>query len=124
MPDEDGQLIIDEVQAYANHELLPAMQAIHRQSEINIMTKAAIPGLDDTNASLATELVSHITGLNSTGVVSFGTDAGYFSNAGISTVVFGPGDINRAHKADEYIEVEELKEGLAFLAKLAKYLQV
>jgi len=123
MPGEDGQLIINEVQAYANDELLPAMQAIHPASEIRIITQAPVPALDDSNASRATELVSHITGLNSTGVVSFGTDAGYFSDAGISTVVFGPGDINRAHKADEYIEVEELGEGLAFLEKLAKYLQ-
>ncbi len=122
MPGEDGQLIIDEIQAYANDELLPAMQSIHPLSEINIIAEAPIPALDDSNAAIATELVSSITGLNSTDVVSFGTDAGYFSDAGISTVVFGPGDINRAHKPDEYIEVEELNEGLAFLAKLASHL--
>jgi len=123
LPGEDGQLIIDEIKLYANNELLPAMQAIHPLSEINIITEVPVPALDDTNAALATELVSHITGLNSTDVVSFGTDGGYFSDAGISTVVFGPGDINRAHKADEYIEVEELGQGLEFLAKLAKFLE-
>lgn len=123
MPGEDGQLIIDELQAYAKDELLPGMHAIHPLSEINIITEVCIPALNDSNAALATELVSHITGLNSTDVVSFGTDAGYFSDAGISTVVIGPGDINRAHKADEYIKVEELGESLAFLAQLAQYMR-
>jgi len=79
MPGEDGQLIINEVQTYAKQELLPAMQLVHPLCEINIITEAPVPALNDSNASLATELVSHITGLNSTGVVSFGTDAGYFS---------------------------------------------
>jgi len=123
MPGEDGQLIIDELHAYANDVLLPAMQAIHPPSEINIITKTPVPALDDRNAAPAAELVAQVTGLNSSDVVSFGTDGGYFSDAGISTVIFGPGDINRAHKADEYIEVEELKAGLAFLGKLAKHLQ-
>jgi len=122
MPGDDGEAIIDEIQAYANNELLPAMQAIHPACEINIITEVCVPALNDNNAALASELVSSITGLNSTHAVSFGTDAGYFSDVGISTVVFGPGDINRAHKADEYIEVEELSVGLAFLAKLAKNL--
>lgn len=123
MPGENGQAIIDEIRAFANDELLPAMQSIEPACEINIITEALVPALDDGNAAPATELVSHITGLNSTDVVSFGTDAGYFSDTGISTVVFGPGDINRAHKPDEYIEIEELNEGLAFLTKLAQHLE-
>ena len=75
--------------------------------------------MDDRNAAAATECVSALTGINDTRVVSFGTDAGYFSDDGFSTVVFGPGDINRAHKPDEYIELSELEQGLDFLRKLA-----
>jgi len=66
--------------------------------------------------------VSDLTGLNSRDVVSFGTDAGYFSDAGFSTVVFGPGSISRAHQPNEYIEIGELAQGLDFMDKVAQRL--
>jgi len=55
-------------------------------------------------------------------VVSFGSDAGYFSDAGYSTVLYGPGSISRAHKPDEFIEVSELADGLEFMRKLSVHL--
>lgn len=122
MPGEDGRQIISEVEQYANNEILPTMKAINPAANIKILTNAAIPALDDSNAELAANFVSEITGLNSRDVVSFGTDAGYFSDDGISTVVFGPGSISRAHKPDEYIEVDELAQGLEFLEKVAQKL--
>lgn len=119
MPGEDGSQTIAEIEAYATHHLLPAMKAINPRADIKTITEAAVPALDDRNAEEAASFVSAITGRNSRGVVSFGTDGGYFSDADYSTVIFGPGDINRAHKADEYIEISELVEGLDFLAKVA-----
>ncbi|MEL7256754.1 MAG: acetylornithine deacetylase [Pseudomonadota bacterium] len=122
MPGEDGSLAIAEIEAFAAHDILPAMRAVSNDADICIITEVAVPPLDDRNAAKAAEFVSEITGLNDTGVVSFGTDAGYFSDADYSTVVFGPGDISRAHKADEYIETQELVQGLDFLRKLTKRL--
>ena len=119
MPGEDGAPTIAEIETYANEELLPAMKAVSEKARIDIITEAAVPGLDDRNAAAAAAFVSEITGLNSQGVVSFGTDAGYFSDVGLSTVVFGPGSITRAHQPDEYIEIKELAEGLGFLEKVA-----
>jgi len=124
MPGESGDDIVVEITDYANNELLPDMQAINQNASINIITLAAVPALDDTNAAQAAEFVSRLTGLNSRDVVSFGTDGGYFSDAGLSTVIFGPGDINRAHKADEYIEIDELKAGLKFLEKMSQQLSL
>lgn len=118
MPGEDGAKIIEEIRHYAEQELLPAMRAIHADSDIRVIIEAPVPALDDTHAAKAADFVSQITGQNSREVVSFGTDGGYFSDAGISTVIFGPGSISRAHKADEYIEVEELAQGLKFLEKV------
>lgn len=119
MPGEDGVDTIAEIKAYATNELLPAMQAVNPHTDIQIITEVAVPALDDRNAEAAAAFVSAITGLNSRSVVSFGTDGGYFSDANYSTVVFGPGSIARAHKADEYIEIDELAQGLDFLAGVA-----
>lgn len=122
MPGEDGSETIAEIEAYATHELLPAMKVIDSRADIQNIIEVAVPALDDRNAELAAAFVSSITGLNSRSVVSFGTDGGYFSDADYSTVIFGPGNIARAHKADEYIKMSELAEGLDFLGKVAKRL--
>ena len=119
MPGQDSRAVIAEIEDYATQELLPAMKAISPRAGINIITEVAVPSLDDRNAQAAAAFVSDITGQNSQSVVSFGTDAGYFSDAGLSTVVFGPGTIRRAHGADEYIEITELRQGLDFLSAVA-----
>ena len=53
------------------------------------------------------------------GTVSFGTEAGIYAKAGIPTVVCGPGDIGRAHKADEWIGIDELEEADKMMERLA-----
>ncbi|ARQ00556.1 acetylornithine deacetylase [Pseudorhodoplanes sinuspersici] len=56
------------------------------------------------------------------GTVSFGTEAGLYAKAGIPTVVCGPGDIGRAHKADEWIGIDELAQADAMMKRLAAHL--
>jgi acetylornithine deacetylase len=50
--------------------------------------------------------------------LSFGTEGGLFQSIGIPAVVCGPGLISRAHKADEYVTVDELKDCMSFLERL------
>ena len=44
--------------------------------------------------------------------VGYGTDASTFSHAGIPAVVLGPGDIAQAHTADEWIDLQQLEQGV------------
>ncbi len=41
-------------------------------------------------------------------IVNYGTEAGFFENIGLPTIVCGPGDIAQAHTKDEYIYKEQL----------------
>jgi len=41
--------------------------------------------------------------------VNFWTEASLFSEAGLTALVFGPGDIKQAHTADEWVQLEQLK---------------
>jgi len=118
MPGDDGELLLDDIKDYAFNKLLPQMRLHYPQADIKIITLAKVPGLNHKSAGLAAQLISDVTGLNSTGVVSFGTDAGHFCNADISTVVFGPGSIDQAHKPDEYIEKSQIKACLSFFNRL------
>jgi acetylornithine deacetylase len=49
-----------------------------------------------------------LTGRPALAAVSYGTEAGLYQQAGIDSIICGPGDIGRAHRADEYIEIDEL----------------
>jgi len=122
MPSEDPREVIAEIEDFAARELLPGMRAVHARADIKVITEVSVPSLDDRNAEKAANFVSEITGQNSRGVVSFGTDAGYFSDKGFSTVVCGPGSISRAHAPDEYIKIGELAQGLEFLGNVARRL--
>jgi acetylornithine deacetylase len=50
--------------------------------------------------------------------VPFATEAGRFQAAGIPTVVCGPGSIDQAHQPNEYITLDDLAAGEAFLRRL------
>ena len=52
----------------------------------------------------------------------FGCDMTHFRGIGAEAVILGPGDIDRAHKADEYIELAELEAGRRVYATLLRRL--
>ena len=59
--------------------------------------------------------VLHDMGLNAEPCgVPFGCDASKLSRAGIPSIVFGPGSIDRAHTADEYVEMDQVEQALEF----------
>ena len=41
--------------------------------------------------------------------VAFGSDASKFARAGIASVILGPGSIDQAHTADEYVDVDQVE---------------
>ena len=51
--------------------------------------------------------------------VPFGTDAWALASIGISTVVFGPGSIDQAHTADEWIDIAELERATEVFYQIA-----
>mmetsp|Transcript_45825 Transcript_45825/g.115401 ORF Transcript_45825/g.115401 Transcript_45825/m.115401 type:complete len:398 (-) Transcript_45825:168-1361(-) len=53
--------------------------------------------------------------------VGFGTDAGRFAEIGIPCVVCGPGSIEQAHKANEWLDATEVDRGLVFFERLVAY---
>jgi acetylornithine deacetylase len=122
IPGEDGPALLARIERFAEEELLLEMRAAAPGCAIRTVEEARVPALDPAEAAGAVALIGEITGLNSFDCVSFGTDAGHFCGAGISTAVFGPGSIERAHKPDEFIEEAEIAACLAFFDRLARQL--
>ena len=66
-----------------------------------------------------------LTGGNSTGKITFGTEGGLFQKTlGIPAVVCGPGSIAVAHKPDEYVSEEQMAACDAMLGRLVEKLAV
>lgn len=102
-------------------ELLPAMQAIAANANIETKVHHAVPGLRPEQAGAAEALVRALSGQNSTGVVSYCTEGGQFQDAGMSTVICGPGSIDQAHQPNEFIERSQVEECVAFMHRLIDY---
>ena len=104
MPDDDPQTYLERFEAYCRDEVLPEMRAVAPKANIVTAGHYRTPGLRAEPGSAADALVRALTGDNDTGVVSYGTEAGQFQEAGFSTIVCGPGSIDQAHQPDEFIE--------------------
>jgi acetylornithine deacetylase len=98
------------------------MQAVRPGAGVNLDRFFAVPPLVPEPAGAAEALVRRLTGENGSGVVSYGTEAGQFQEAGYSAVVCGPGDIAQAHQPDEYLEVAQFQAGHAFMGRLLETL--
>jgi acetylornithine deacetylase len=74
------------------------------------------PGLLMAEDSPELTRVQRLSGSNRADKISFGTEGGLFHEAlGIPTYVCGPGSIDQAHKADEFIAVDQMARCLTFL---------
>jgi len=104
-------------------EVEAGMKAVHPEARIDVDARFAVPGLKPEENGAAEALARALTGDNATHVVSYGTEAGQFQEAGYSAVVCGPGDIAQAHQPDEFITLAQFAEGQDFMARLVARLQ-
>ena len=118
VPQEDGEEVLSDIEHWIRETLLPEMQKIEPLADITTVLDAAYPGLRFDPDSEAVAVLKELTGANATEVVSFGSDAGHFQRAGISTVLFGPGSIEQAHKPNEFIAIDQIEALHGFLDDL------
>ncbi len=118
LPSTDYQALGARIRAYVETEMRPALKKKHPAANIELIQLAGGPGLMPEPNSIAEALARKLTGANRSGTVAYGTEAGLFQRTGISAVVCGPGDIEQAHKPDEFVAVDQLAQCAAFLAKL------
>jgi len=114
----DATYVKDAVRAFCDNVLLPAMRRVYPDAYIETEVLGEVGGLLPTDNNEALRIMSELTGANGAGVVPFGTEAGIFQSLGMDVVVCGPGSIDQAHKADEFLAVDQLGQCLTMLEKL------
>ncbi len=116
---DESKEVTDAIVAWAKAEIVPQMQKADATCGIDFEEILEYPALDMKSDHPLVALAKHLSGRNSHGKVSFGTEASLFvSMAGIPTVVIGPGSIEQAHKPDEFVEIAELTKCAAFIERL------
>lgn len=119
LPSESSKAWVKKYEEYA--KIVEAqMQTTNTTSYINIEKAHFVPGLKPEVNGFAEALVRQITRQNNTEMVSYGTEAGQFQEAGYSTIICGPGSIKQAHQANEYMDASQLKKGELFISELIK----
>lgn len=108
---------------YVDTILLPAMRRVSPEAGIETTVIGEVDGLVPMPTNEARALVAELTGSNATGVVPFGTEAGLFQAIGMSVVVCGPGSIEQAHKADEFLALDQLAACIDMLTRLRTKLE-
>ena len=119
LPTANAAQMQAEVVAYAQ-SLEPRMKAVAPAAGFGFETICEIPSFLGSKDDPVTRLAQELSGEAGTTLVAFGTEAGLFKNAGISTVVCGPGSIQQAHQPDEYVSLDQLARCEAFMQGLAR----
>ena len=120
LPGDDPGAVIDAGQAYTEQILVPEMRAVYADSAIEWRSLVDYPALaDEPAAAWLKDLACTAAENKETRTVSFGSEGGLFQAIGVPTVVCGPGSIEHAHKADEYVTLAQLSQCLNFMDTLA-----
>lgn len=116
---DDASFAKRQLADYVGRVLLPSMRAVCPHCDIVTRTVGEVEGLQIVEDSEARRIVMELTGADRADVVPFGTEAGLFQSAGISSIICGPGSIEQAHKPDEFIAIDQLAACLEMLDKLS-----
>ena len=119
LPGSDVDAMQAQVRQYAA-SLEPAMQAVEPSAGFSFEHFASMPAFQADAQEPAVRLAQRLARSTQTTLVAFGTEAGLFQRAGMSTVVCGPGSIEQAHQADEFVSLDQLARCEAFLQGLAR----
>lgn len=99
-------------------ELSAQMQARAADTGIELLQEESVPAMTDSDSAELQALIAALTGDDKRHKVAYATEGGQFTNSGIPTIICGPGSIEQAHKADEYVALSEMARCDEFLQKL------
>ncbi|MGC1574732.1 MAG: acetylornithine deacetylase [Beijerinckiaceae bacterium] len=121
VPGLDPAEIPARLQRYAQEVVLPRLTAHGKPARIETINEVSVPGLSPDPGSVAETLALKLTGRNRPVTVAYGSEAGHFQGARLPTILCGPGSIDQAHQPDEFITLEQIDAGAAFMRDLAQW---
>ncbi len=121
-PGDDPYAYLQEIQRYAFDRLQPQMQHRGPSTGFEFEERSRFVGLDTDPDHEIVRLALRLAGETGLSKVAFGTEGGGYDAIGIPTVVCGPGNIEQAHKPDEFVSLEQLALCERFIGRLIETL--
>jgi acetylornithine deacetylase len=122
LPEEDQHAIVTRIQAAAE-TIAAGYRSVFDKARFVFAELQSYPAMNTPVDSEAVKFVHALTGGNSTGKITFGTEGGLFQQAlGTPAVVCGPGNIAVAHKPDEHVSEAQLAQCDRMLERLVEKL--
>lgn len=118
MPGEDSAHVLNQIKGYVSEVLLPEFRKQHEDVDILVEeTGRGEPMMTPAGAEIEA-LALELTGESLSSAAPYYTEGAIYNEAGIPTVICGPGDIDQAHRPNEFITDEQMQKGLPFLGRL------
>ncbi|WP_343699673.1 acetylornithine deacetylase [Caulobacter sp.] len=119
LPGTRPETLVEELRRWSRDTLEPEMREVSAQPGITIRRLGVVPAFQADRSDPFIRRVERACASNGApAYVAFGTEAGIFQEAGVPTIVCGPGHIEQAHKPDEFVDLNQLTLCEAFVAHL------
>jgi len=117
LPGENAVSALEHFQDYLRQHIDPSLAYSLSPSRLSAPPLNAV-GSEELVARLGAA-IDRMLGTHQVEGVPYGTDAAPLAEAGIPSIVFGPGDISRAHTCDEWVPLDEVEQASEILYRLA-----
>jgi acetylornithine deacetylase len=118
LPGDDPDYLFERVARFAREQLEPQMRAVAAEASIDFEKIGTTVALEVDEHAAITQLVRALCHDSAVRKVAYGTEAGLFARVGVPTVICGPGSIEQAHKADEFVALDQLDACSGFIVRL------
>lgn len=120
LPQLNPQEIIDSIEKYIHDKLLPELRKEHQDAMIDLVKISDCPGLTTSEDEMIAQLIRRVTKVKKKSKAAYATEAGFYQQAKIPTIICGPGSIEQAHRANEFVTIDQLNECEKVLSSLVK----
>lgn len=118
MPGQDSAFVLNQVREFVDEVVLPEFSGHHPDVEILVEETGHGDPMVTPAGSWIETVALELTENRSSGAAPYYTEGAIYNQAGIPTVICGPGDIDQAHRPNEYITRAQLDAGLPLLGRL------
>ncbi|CDX60427.1 Acetylornithine deacetylase (ArgE) [Mesorhizobium plurifarium] len=115
------ETLVERFRAFSDGKVVPAMKEGFAGSGVVTNIAYDVPPFIPDAGSHAETLAKRFAGRNEVMAVNYGSEAGIFQSAGMSTIICGPGRDSEAHITDEWITVEQLERCVGFIDRLVDH---
>lgn len=123
VPDDSSKVFLDKLEAFLSSDVRPRLLMNNANASVHIETLSHVPAFRALETSGFLNALNTTLGSDDIGFWDGVTEAGYYKDAGLDTIVCGPGTISQAHQPNECISLSALKECEDLLHRCVSHLR-